>query len=158
MFVPLLDKLLSLVVFHSLPFQELIAFRLSLDAIQDSSEHQHESQQADTAQIMAVQDARQGNGKQDSSRHDECKDNGTKVLDGVKDEQLSNRGTNGKHEKVQMNLGMSIDKLKRRVEFLAMDKSDKGEYHRKGRCGKHEFDHGQVRMALKHATLPLACE
>ena len=48
-------------------------------------------------------------------------------------------------KKVQMNFGMTIDKLQSWIEFLGVNQGDQGQDDGKGRSGKHEFDHGQDR-------------
>jgi hypothetical protein len=59
MFVPFLDEFDSLVVAHSLPFQQLIAFCLSFDTVQDGTEDACQSQKASPSNVMTVNETRE---------------------------------------------------------------------------------------------------
>ena len=107
---------------------------------------------------MAVQDTRKRNTEKNSGRHDECKDDRAKVLDGVKDEQLSNGGANRKQEKMQMDFVVFLDELECGVQFLRVNQCDKRQDCRKGRSREHELHHGEIAVTLEHAALELAGE
>lgn len=107
---------------------------------------------------MAIQKARQGNAQQDPCSHNQCEHDGTKVFDGVKYKELSNGRANRKQQEVGMNLGMPVHKLQCRIQLLGMNQGDPRQYGGKGRCSKHQLDHGQVPMSLKHAALKLTGE
>lgn len=158
MLVPLLHQLLALIIVHSLPLDELSSLCLLLDAVQHSTNNQHESQKAHSRNLMPVHDARQCNAQQNARSHDQRKYNCTEVFDGVKDKELTNRAADAKKEKVQMDFRVLQDKRNGGRQFVRMDQRHSAEDSRKGRRGKHEFDDAQVEMPLEHARLELRRE
>mmetsp|Transcript_4114 Transcript_4114/g.11677 ORF Transcript_4114/g.11677 Transcript_4114/m.11677 type:complete len:127 (-) Transcript_4114:1500-1880(-) len=126
MLVPLLNKFHGLFVADALPSDQLFAFRLALDAVADSSHHHHKAKEASRSHLMTVQYARKSNAQEYPRRHYDGENNSSKVLDGVKDEQLTNCGTDRKEEEVEMNLGVLNDETERRAKFLRMDQCDEG--------------------------------
>ena len=73
---------------------------------------------------MPVQDTRQSDAEQDARGHDEGKDDGPKVLDRVKDEQLAYRAADAEHEKMQVDLGVLHDKGQGGRQFVRVDQRD----------------------------------
>ena len=57
-----------------------------------------------------------------------------------------------------MNFRMISDKAQRRIQFFRVDQCHQRQDGRKSGCGKHEFHHAQIAMALEHAALKLACK
>ena len=153
-----MDQLVCLVVVHTLPLDQMFAFSLSLYSVQNSPHDHHKTKESCRSDLMAIKNTRQPNTQQNPCCHNQCENHSTKVFDRVKDEYLPNSATNGEHEKVQVNLGVIVDKCKSRVELLGVYKGNGREDGREGASSKHQFDHGKIWVALEHPALKLTRE
>mmetsp|Transcript_5777 Transcript_5777/g.17178 ORF Transcript_5777/g.17178 Transcript_5777/m.17178 type:complete len:283 (-) Transcript_5777:1351-2199(-) len=158
MLVPLLHQLQSLVIAHPLPLDQLLRFRLALDVVKNGAQDQHESQKSHPGDLVPVHQTTQRDAQQYPRRHDQRKHDGPEVLDGVKDQQLTDGGTDGEHEEVQVDFGMRVHEFQRRCQFVGVDQRDGAQQGGKCRRCEHQFHHAQIGMPLEHPGLELRCE
>lgn len=111
--MPFLDKLNFLFTFlsHPLPLDELPSLCFSFDPIAHRPDHYGQSKETGRGDLVLVQKYRQANANENACGHDHGEYHGAKVLNGVKDEQLSDRGAHREGKEMELNLGMAHDKI-----------------------------------------------
>ncbi len=125
--MPFMNQFLPLVIVHSLPTNELLSLGFFLDSIEHGTDYQHQTQISRARDGVPVQDARESNTEHDACGHDEGKDDGSKVLNGIKDKELAYRAANAKHEKVQMDFRVLHDKGYSGTKLVRVHQSHKTE-------------------------------
>lgn len=63
-------------------------FRLAFDTVADGGEHHQEAQVAQRGDGVVIEEAGDGDGKEDACAHDDGEDHGPEGLDGVENEEL----------------------------------------------------------------------
>ena len=158
--MPFLDELDLLLAFlpHALPFDQLPALCLLFDPIAHGRYHHHQPEKARRRDLVLVQRHRERDANKDARGHDNGEDDGAKILDGVEDEELSDRGADREEEEVDLDLRVATDEGEGRPEHAVMEQSDQRQRGGEGRGREHQLDHGKVAVSLEHATLPLGID
>ena len=153
-----MDQFLSLVIVHSLPTNKLLSLSLLFDSVKRSTNHQCQTQISREGNWVPVQYTRESNAEHDACGHDERKNHGSKVLNGIKNEELAYRTADAKHEEVQMNFRMLHDKGQGGPQLMRVYQSNETQHCGEGTGGEHEFDDAEIEVAVEESRLELARE
>mmetsp|Transcript_38383 Transcript_38383/g.89236 ORF Transcript_38383/g.89236 Transcript_38383/m.89236 type:complete len:161 (+) Transcript_38383:348-830(+) len=156
--MPLLHERLSHLVAHSPPFDQLLSFGLTFQAVDYGPEHEQEAEHSLLIDLVVIEDARDGDAEQNPGGHNQREDNGSEIFDGVENEKLTHRRAHRKQKKMQMYLWMAAEKLKCAAKLVVVDERYERQDRREGRGREEQLDHAQTAMMLKHSGLPVAGE
>ena len=137
------------------PPQQRFARRHDSNPVGNGAKDDDNANETEFGNGMRVDKAAEQRGGQDADGHDDGKKDGSKMLDRVKDEELSHRGANAKQSQVQNHFGVRNYKTERRRELFLVHQRDEGKNGGKGIGDEHHLEGRHLLVQLKHARLPL---
>ena len=81
MLVPFLNKFKGFgLVLHTLPFEKMLSLGFAANSVEHGAQYKHKPKKSSRGYLVTVQYAGHRDTKQNASRHDESKHDGTEIL------------------------------------------------------------------------------